>query len=631
MDNRALAYAWQDDLIREYQVADAERYLVAAWTGLGKTRAGAKICATLAQIKPGLSIIVLVPNDDIAKGWRKALHGEGLHIRRIGKDQNDRTVAGTTCACGAPATVLVMTYQFCAAHPHLLLREVRKPHALQLDESHHLRRGSLDREGWILPLRMASQVMASAREEGIFSRVVSYSATPLRTDEEPVPWIHTKDAASDELDPLPDRWIYKRTYGQALTQRGPRPVTPVVFERFAGDVEWGVEDEDGATTVTHQKRISDEHPKYIERKVRRYAVDGRGGWLRNVLEAASSKREELAAEHPSAGALAIGRNTNQAVAMADTLVRQGQGPVHVYMNDYMTDDHQLGNGWTDETTGKRPGHRPELSDTLIDQFRKGNGPWIVSVKKMAEGIDVDRLRVLVYATTVATWLAFVQAVGRVLRTSWSLPAWIDQCAWAFILDDKTMSGYAARIEDEQIEASLDDDDDDNDDDGDPRKKKTGTHGTPAPGRERFIGSTSEYSGATAAGQHLDAQLMTLANKAGLSGTELPALHKIWDAGLLWSQTAPAEAETITPEDPEVEFDTARKDKNQAVHRWASARRRAGEFTGPTMMGDSYAACHNELGDLFGVWKDSANVTTEQYRKAEQWANEQCRALRDRQT
>ena len=618
VDDRARAYEWQLDLVGQYLTADPPRYLVAAWTGLGKTRAAAKISAALAHREPALAHVVLCPTDDVARGWRTALHAEGLHLKRIGKDQNDRTVAGVTCICGAPATALVMTYALCAAHPYLLLAAVRGPHVLHLDEVHHLRNGSTDR-AWITPLVAASMLTR---------RVICYSATPERSDAESIPWVHTKDAASTERDPLPERWTYVRGYGMALTARGPKPVTSVVFERFDGDAEWWEEDVDDGSRVERKERISGDHAKALQRKVRRHALNSRGNWLKDVLTNASAKRAELALEHARAGAIGIARDTNHAVAMADELIEQGERPVFVYTNDYMTDDHRIGNGWPDEETGQRPGHKPLLSNSLLDEFKKADAPWIVSVKKLSEGIDVSRLRVLVYATTVATWLAFIQAVGRVIRTDWSLPSWADQCAWTYILNDKTMSGYAAEIENQQVDAFLAQDDED------------GTIGCgggagPGPGGERrrsegFIASAADYAGATISGQELDAELMAVAARVGLAGTELGALRKLWEAGLLGLPgIAPSAAPSASMAvDPQLELNDQMKKKNEWVGKWAGARVRSGEFSGSRAMGEAFAACHTELGDGFGVWAKSADVTAEQVRKAAQWAEERTRELWD---
>ncbi len=51
----------------------------------------------------------------------------------------------------------------------------------------------------------------------------------------------------------------------------------------------------------------------------------------------------------------------------------------------------------------------------IEAFDKGTSPWIVSVRMISEGVDIRRLRVLVYATSILTDLAFRQITGRLVR------------------------------------------------------------------------------------------------------------------------------------------------------------------------------------------------------------------------
>ena len=57
----------------------------------------------------------------------------------------------------------------------------------------------------------------------------------------------------------------------------------------------------------------------------------------------------------------------------------------------------------------------ERSQTLINDFREGLAPWIISVKMIAEGVDIPRLRVLVYASNFVKPLFFLQVLFRVVR------------------------------------------------------------------------------------------------------------------------------------------------------------------------------------------------------------------------
>jgi hypothetical protein len=84
---------------------------------------------------------------------------------------------------------------------------------------------------------------------------------------------------------------------------------------------------------------------------------------------------------------------------------------------------------------------PEAS-TRIAQFAAGREPWLVAVRMVSEGVDIPRLRVGVYATTVTTDLYFRQAVGRFVR--W-VPGVPNQRAWLYIPDDLRLRIRAAEI------------------------------------------------------------------------------------------------------------------------------------------------------------------------------------------
>ena len=52
----------------------------------------------------------------------------------------------------------------------------------------------------------------------------------------------------------------------------------------------------------------------------------------------------------------------------------------------------------------------------IEDFRGSDDRWMVAVRMVSEGVDVPRLSVGVYATTISTPLFFAQAVGRFVRS-----------------------------------------------------------------------------------------------------------------------------------------------------------------------------------------------------------------------
>ncbi len=83
----------------------------------------------------------------------------------------------------------------------------------------------------------------------------------------------------------------------------------------------------------------------------------------------------------------------------------------------------------------------------IRQFRSSHDPWIVAVNMVSEGVDIRRLRVVVYLTNRLTPLSFKQIVGRVVRTDASN---IDDHGRVYIPADPTLLDMAHHVT-EQID------------------------------------------------------------------------------------------------------------------------------------------------------------------------------------
>jgi superfamily II DNA or RNA helicase len=91
----------------------------------------------------------------------------------------------------------------------------------------------------------------------------------------------------------------------------------------------------------------------------------------------------------------------------------------------------------------------------IEQFRAGQAPWMVAVRMVSEGVDVERLCVGVYATNYLTELYFRQVVGRFVRRIRELgnqqPA-----AALYIAEEETLVSYARRIAEVVAETVVED-------------------------------------------------------------------------------------------------------------------------------------------------------------------------------
>jgi hypothetical protein len=152
----------------------------------------------------------------------------------------------------------------------------------------------------------------------------------------------------------------------------------------------------------------------------RTALDPGGDWIARVLEAADKRLTEVRRGMPDAGGLVIASDHETARAYAAHLRRiSGERP-SVVLSD-------------DPTASKK-----------ISAFGQSTARWMVAVRMVSEGVDVPRLAVGVYATSVSTPLFFAQAVGRFVRARKR-----GETASVFVPSVPTLLGFAAELEAER--------------------------------------------------------------------------------------------------------------------------------------------------------------------------------------
>jgi hypothetical protein len=152
----------------------------------------------------------------------------------------------------------------------------------------------------------------------------------------------------------------------------------------------------------------------------RTALDPSGEWISRVLEAADKRLTEVRRAMPDAGGLVIAGDHETARAYAGLLRRiSGERPVVVLSDD--------------PTASKK-----------ISAFGASTARWMVAVRMVSEGVDVPRLAVGVYATSVSTALFFAQAVGRFVRVRQR-----GETASVFVPSVPVLLGFAAELEAER--------------------------------------------------------------------------------------------------------------------------------------------------------------------------------------
>ena len=192
-------------------------------------------------------------------------------------------------------------------------------------------------------------------------------------------------------------------------------VRPVIFLAYSGEMRWRTRagDEITATLGTPMTKDQIAHAW-------RTALDPAGEWVSRVLEAADKRLTEVRRGMPDAGGLVIAGDHEDARAYA-ALLRglTGKRPVVVLSDD-------------------------PAASKKISAFAGSDERWMVAVRMVSEGVDIPRLAVGVYATSVSTALFFAQAVGRFVRARQR-----GETASVFLPSVPLLLSYAAELEAER--------------------------------------------------------------------------------------------------------------------------------------------------------------------------------------
>ena len=360
---------------------DEPTFLAVATPGAGKTTF-ALACARWALAQQRRRLVVVAPTSHLKVQWSLAAHRLGLQL------DPDWTPGG-----GVAKDVhgIVTTFQQVATGDTAnVLKGVAHHAFVILDELHH----AGDEKAWGDAVRLA---FSGAH------RRLCLSGTPFRSDTASIPFVRYDDgqAYAD----------YEYGYGDALRDGG--VVRPVYFPRVDGNMEWSAPD--GAVLSAS---FQDELDRDGMSQRLRAALSLDGEWLPHVLEQAHERLMYLRDDQPTAGGLVMAMDQDHAHAIARLIrVRLGT-PADVVVSD-------------------DPGASKKIS-----AFASSDAPWLVSVRMVSEGVDIPRLRIGVYASTVSTELFFRQAVGRFVRWQSGQPS---QKAFVYLPDDPRLRSHAFQI------------------------------------------------------------------------------------------------------------------------------------------------------------------------------------------
>jgi superfamily II DNA or RNA helicase len=333
-------------------------FLAVATPGAGKTTFALTLASYLLHNHIVQQITVVAPTEHLKKQWAEAAARIGIRLDPgYSSGPLSRDYQG-----------IVITYAGVGVNPMLHRNRVEQRKTLViLDEIHH----AGDSKSW-------GEACAEAFEPA--TRRLALTGTPFRSDTNPIPFV-SYEAGNDGIRKSVADYTYG--YGNALADH---VVRPVIFLSYSGNMRWRTKAGDEVAA-----RLGEPMTKDAVAQAWRTALAPQGEWMPNVLRAADKRLSEVRKGIPDAGGLVIATDQNVARAYAK-MIREitGEGVTLVLSDE------------------------AEASQRISD-FSEGTQRWMVAVRMVSEGVDVPRLAVGVYATSISTPLFFAQAVGRFVR------------------------------------------------------------------------------------------------------------------------------------------------------------------------------------------------------------------------
>lgn len=370
---------------------------IVAGVGSGKTLLAMLVAAT--KIKEGAAdrLIVSAPSVSIARGFVRAAAMFGLNLvfrlTQDGKSTGNQELRGNLPSdCHGYVTL----NQSVAANPglhrmHCTQRTIIGGHIRTLviiDEAHHLgvggrRQTEDEQKDW-------TGGAIYAFDEAEF--VLAMTGTPGRSDGQMLPFFDYHPADPD--DPKQFRKLnadYVYCYGQAVDDRVVRRCV-FDFVEASGNVKDNTSGEDFGTVSTSGSKSKLRNS--VEATALNLELGADHGAVSRILDKGVKHLKRLQAGHLRAAGLVTCENTKHADYIAALLRAMGQTVVVVHSK-------------LDEAAAQ------------IEAFKGSGIDWIVAVQMVAEGVSIDRLRVVCFLTRRATQFQCEQIIGRVVRIDWS--------------------------------------------------------------------------------------------------------------------------------------------------------------------------------------------------------------------
>lgn len=404
---------WQQEAYKKalrwlIEKKESRQFIINVAPGAGKTICASFIVARLIEMREIERVIIIAPRKEVVNQWAEEFQSvTDRSIMKITAASDDIVTVGVDlCATWSAVQGLLDVFQkICNEQKTLII----------CDEHHHA----------------AVEAAWGRGAKGAFREakyVLILTGTPMRSDGQETTWCaHDDNGVIDH----PEEGTYTLNYGKAVDLGYCRPIT---FHRHEGKftVTWkdgehiavsGVDKLEIDSRLKKNPALQKAVDYYTLARIPKYLPDGKtpdpNSYQATMFHWAIEKLDKLRNYMPNAGGLIIAPSIEVAEYMAELLeIIEGEKPIIVHSNT------------------SNPEERIKI-------FRNSDKKWIVTVNMVSEGVDIKRLRVLVYLPNAQTELHFRQAMGRVVRTMGQ-----DDLTRAYVImpTHKIFEEFAIRVE-----------------------------------------------------------------------------------------------------------------------------------------------------------------------------------------
>lgn len=347
---------WQDEQFEKFTQEFKRWFMVVATPGAGKSIAMARSADHSIRSGETDNLLIVTPSDNLKTQWKGVMKLFGYNmIRDFNGYFSDKDFHG-----------VIVSYQQMARSPEVVASFFRHRRVFViLDEPHHMG----DQLSWGANAQHALKNAV---------RGIMGSGTPFRSDNHFIPFVQYDNNGRLQID-------YQYSYGDALADQ---VVRGVFFRKVNADAEW-ISYNDEIVTGNFDAELT----KRQAQELLNISLQPDGDWMQTTLRQAANDIAYIRRhEQPDAGLLIVCRDTNHATAVQREFSRiSGYEPIVV------------------------SSHNEHENADAITAFADSDDPCIIAVDMISEGVDIPRLRSLVYATNKTTRLYFEQIIGRIVR------------------------------------------------------------------------------------------------------------------------------------------------------------------------------------------------------------------------